>query len=66
MKAKHTVILLLILSLCMTASPIVILANHIKPFVFGLPFFFFWNIFWPTIIFVLTIIYIRIKNNEID
>ncbi|MEI3607784.1 hypothetical protein SPD48_19040 [Pseudogracilibacillus sp. SE30717A] len=63
-KSKQIVILLIVISVCMTATPIVMLANNIRPFVLGLPFFFFWNIFWPTMLFILSIVYTRIANKE--
>lgn len=59
---KKIILWLMIISLAMTATPIVILANKIRPFILGIPFFAFWNIFWPTMLFVLTIIYGRTVN----
>lgn len=62
--AKRIVVALIILSVCMTASPLVILANKIEPFTLGVPFFFFWNVFWPTMLFVLSILYTKIVDHE--
>jgi len=63
-KAKIIVFVLIVLSICMTASPIVMLANNVRPFVLGLPFFFFWSLFWPTMLFVLSVVYTKIANKE--
>ncbi|HLR51606.1 MAG TPA: hypothetical protein VK072_01860 [Candidatus Avamphibacillus sp.] len=61
---KRIVFVLILLSACMTASPIVMIANNVRPFVLGVPFFFFWNLFWPTMLFVLSVVYSKIANDE--
>ncbi|WP_408011443.1 hypothetical protein ACJROX_14785 [Pseudalkalibacillus sp. A8] len=63
-KAKRIVIVLIVLSICMTASPIVMLANKVRPFALGVPFFFFWNLFWPTMLFILSIVYIKVAEEK--
>ncbi|MBD1382024.1 hypothetical protein [Metabacillus arenae] len=65
-KGKKIVLLLIIFSLLMTATPIVILANKIQPFVLGIPFFAFWNIFWPFMLFVLVVVYSKIVDSKPD
>lgn len=64
--SQKVIFWLIVISLAMTATPIVILANKIQPFVLGMPFFAFWNIFWPTVIFILSVVYSNIadKNNN--
>ena len=39
---------------CFAANvwPLAVFANRIYPMVFGIPFFFFWNIFWCFLIFL--------------
>ena len=59
---KKLIIVLMGISLAMTATPIVILANKVRPFILGFPFFAFWNMFWPTVIFILAVLYANIAN----
>lgn len=63
-KKSQLIIWLMIFSLAMTATPIVILANKIRPFVMGMSFFAFWNIFWPIALFILSLGYSRVKDQE--
>lgn len=64
MKKSKVIIGLMIFSLAMTATPIVILANKIRPFVMSMSFFAFWNIFWPFVLFLLSLIYLWVKEQE--
>lgn len=62
--SQKVIFWLIVISLAMTATPIVILANRIRPFVLGMPFFAFWNMFWPAVMFILAVIYTNIANKN--
>ena len=59
-KNKRTLRLLLVLmliSVLLTGSPILLLANRIEPMVLGMPFFLFWSILPAFLLTILCIIY---------
>jgi hypothetical protein len=47
---------LIILFFIMMETPMILLANKVEPFVFGLPFFLFWVLLWWFICTVLFLI----------
>ena len=61
---KKLILVLMVIVVAMTATPIVILSNRIEPYILGMPLFVFWNIFWPTLLFILALIYAPIANKE--
>lgn len=54
----------IIVSFAMTGTPLVIMSNHVNPFILGIPFFAFWNIFWPTMVFVFTVMHMKSLEKE--
>jgi peptidoglycan/LPS O-acetylase OafA/YrhL len=55
---------LMFISIAMTATPIVILANRVYPTIFEMPFFLVWTIAGPALAFVFSAIYTRIMNRS--
>lgn len=54
----------IIFSFAMTATPIVMVSNSITPFILGVPFFAFWNMFWPTMVFVFTVLHMKAIDSK--
>lgn len=61
---KKLILVLMAIVIAMTATPIVIFSNSIEPYILGVPLFVFWNLLWPTLLFVLTLIYTAAANKE--
>lgn len=62
-KSAKVAALLMFVSIALTGTPVVVLANRIHPTVLGVPFFLFWASAAPLLAFVFSTIYARITNN---
>ncbi|WP_047865680.1 hypothetical protein [Rubrobacter aplysinae] len=49
-------IVVMVLAFLPTIFPIFSLANRVEPFVFGLPFVFFWVVLWILVVFSLLLL----------
>lgn len=57
---------LMIVSIALTATPIVMLANRVTPTVLEMPFFLVWAILGPFLTFVFSALYTRVMNNDAE
>lgn len=54
----------MIVSIALTATPIIMLANRVTPTVLEMPFFFVWATVGPFLTFVFSALYTRVMNNH--
>lgn len=54
-KRKIVLYTLILIGFIILETPLILLANKAEPFILGLPFFIFWNLFWW---FILTVLFL--------
>lgn len=59
---KRWIVISMVVFVLLTASPLAFLANKLEPLILGLPLFFWWCMFWPSMVFVAMVIYIAIED----
>ena len=59
---KRTVLVIMVICIAMTATPLAFFGNKLEPLIFGIPYFFLWCMFWPTMVFFTQVLYILVED----